>query len=316
MTGRLELRHRSPLTWQSRCAPRLGSALHALPPSSWRERAAKHREACPVLQGQRPPKPQRIDHSPTVPVKVVYDLSLLTEVAPLQTADGDDEDGDCHGVLCRVEMSRYIARKNARLAGLAETSRQARQRTALDGDWHEVPGAHAAQLPGLEDAAAWEAVLEAVSFERKHLKRGSSSNWPDSFWSPACLNTLRPDSVNQLDEELSLVLPRFDASKCAEDSFRALPAAVFMRQLLSDVRLARGNLHGAAVALAISKSAEPESADPLRPLLLIAWEDALDCNFLKAHHCFRLGRLAIVAAKAELVVAQAEYLTESHLCRQ
>ena len=84
-----------------------------------------------------------------------------------------------------------------------------------------------------------------------------------------------------------------------------LPPDPASRNALSDLRLALGNLHGAAVALAISKSAEPESADPLRPLLLIAWEDALDCDFLKAHHCFRLGRLAIISANAELLVAQA-----------
>eukprot|EP00439_Symbiodinium_sp_Y106_P060307 s322_g8.t3 len=302
--GRLELQFPSPLTWQSRCAPRVRNVS----PVSWKGRATKHREACPVLQGQRPPRPQRIQYSPTAPVEVAYDLSSVPEPPPLNCSEGgvDDEDGDVHGVLSRVELSRYIARKNESLAALAEESRLQKQRAALgDGDWQgEVPGAHSDLNPGLEDAAAWRLVLEALSFERKHFKRGSSNTWPDGFLSPACLSSR--DELLQLDAELTSLLPRFDAmdAPVCEDSLRALPAAVFMRQLLSDLRLALGNLHGAAVALAISKSAEPESADPLRPLLLIAWEDALDCDFLKAHHCFRLGRLAIISANAELLVAQ------------
>ena len=308
MTARLELQHSSPLTWQSRYAPR--KVKIPLPPSSWSERATKHRELCPILQGQRPPKPQRVEYSPISPPEIVYDMSLAPEPPPVDTFSGDDEDGDYRGVLCRVELSRYIARKNAYLAALAETSRQQRQQTAMgDGDWQgEVPGAHAETMPGLEDASAWSLVVEALSFERRHLKRGSSNGWPDAYWSPACLSCLRPEALVQLDVALAQLLPHLDGPVCDEESSRALPVPVFMRQLLSDVRLATGDLHGASAALAISKSAEPESADPLRPLLLIAWEDALDCDFLKAHHCFRLGRLAIVAARTELLAAQAVHL--------
>ena len=212
--------------------------------SSWQDRAATHRKACPILQGQRPPKPHRIEYSPPAPKEVVYeqlyDPSLAAEPLDLLCSDGDEDDGDCQGVLSRVELSRYIARKNAGLAALAETSRQQRLKFALgDGDWQgEVPGGHAGHdhpLPGLEDAAAWSLVLEAVAFERKHLKRGSSNNWPDAFWSPACLCRLRPDALAQLDAELASLLPQLDASEGDGDdsSFRALPASVFMRQLLS-----------------------------------------------------------------------------------
>jgi len=51
--------------------------------------------------------------------------------------------------------------------------------------------------------------------------------------------------------------------------------------------------------------ATESGSDPLRPPLLIGWEDSLSCNYLKAQQCYRLGRLALLAVAENLAAAKA-----------
>eukprot|EP00435_Cladocopium_sp_Y103_P047841 s60_g14.t1 len=330
-----KLQHQSHLTWQSRCAPRcVGDEL---PPSSWRERALKHRELCPVLQG-RPPKlvEGNVGGKGIVndvnAVNDVKDVNVSTEsvlfspdkdfewqsfhwsTPPQRLDDDDDADGDITGVLCRVELSRYLARRSAILALEAETSRQlhAKAFIATESDWTtEVPGAQAAETLSLKDTVAWKTVLEAISFERTQLRRGFSNKWPDSLWSPGCLAGLDSESARevcrieiQLAEWIKDLEALADGSDVIRQGLQAMPVVVLLRQLLCDFRIATGDLPGAATALAGAVATE-SGADPLRPPLLIGWEDSLSCNYLKAQQCFRLGRLALLAVGESRAAAQA-----------
>ena len=83
-----------------------------------------------------------------------------------------------------------------------------------------------------------------------------------------------------------------------------MPVVILLRQLLCDFRIATGDLKGAATALAGAVATE-SGADPLRPPLLIGWEDSLSCNYLKAQQCFRLGWLALLAVGESRAAAQA-----------
>ncbi len=255
-----KLQHQSHFTWQSRCAPR--SVGDDLPPSSWRERALKHRELCPVLQGQRPAKPSRVDlveaGSKESAVEKNLDifqsesLPFYSAVPPEKLMD-DDGDGDSTGALCRVELSRYIARRSAMLAREAEISRRQHSdafsaNICESDDWTtECPGAHAADTMSLKDTAAWTTVLDAISFERAHLRRGSSNQWPDALWSPACLSS---EAASSLEVQVTNFITHLDALADGSDAIRcglhAMPIAVLLRQLLCDLRMATGDLRGAA----------------------------------------------------------------------
>lgn len=342
-----KLQHQSHLTWQSRCAPRcVGDEL---PPSSWRERALKHRELCPVLQGRPPKLVEGNDGGKSIvnDVNDVKDMKVSEESAlfspdkdfdwqsslhwstssqRLDDDDGDDDaDGNITGVLCRVELSRYIARRSAILALEAERSRQlhseAFSANTESDDWTtEVPGAQAAEILSLKDTVAWKAVLEAISFERTQLRRGFSNKWPDSLWSPGCLADLDSESARsefcrielQLAEWIKDLEALADGSDVIRQGLQAMPVVVLLRQLLCDFRIATGDLPGAATALAGAVATE-SGADPLRPPLLIGWEDSLSCNYLKAQQCFRLGWLALLAvgeSRAAAQVAKDEAYTE------
>ena len=335
-----KLQHQSHLTWQSRCAPRcVGDEL---PPSSWRERALKHRELCPVLQGRPPKLVEGNDGGKSIvnDVNDVKDMKVSEESAlfspdkdfdwqsslhwstPSQRLDDDDDgdddaDGNITGVLCRVELSRYIARRSAILALEAERSRQlhseAFSANTESDDWTtEVPGAQAAEILSLKDTVAWKAVLEAISFERTQLRRGFSNKWPDSLWSPGCLADLDSESARselcrielQLAEWIKDLEALADGSDVIRQGLQAMPVVVLLRQLLCDFRIATGDLPGAATALAGAVATE-SGADPLRPPLLIGWEDSLSCNYLKAQQCFRLGWLALLAVGESRAAAQA-----------
>ncbi|CAJ1333033.1 unnamed protein product [Effrenium voratum] len=296
MTARA-LQHQSHFTWQSRCAPRsTGDEL----PGKWRERAAQHRALCPVLQGQRPPKPQHVAYAkaaaPDAELESLNHVAEVQGVAIAERAEGEELDGDW-GALSRVEISRYISRRSAGLALSAESSRQ-RRAAAAAREWTEVPGAHADVIEGLEDAEAWKVALEAIAFERTHLRRGTSNSWPDALWSPSCLS---PEAAEDLEAKICgfLTLEAGRLSQC-----KALPVAVLLRHLQCDCRAARGDLRGAAEALA-GAVAQETGADPLRPPLLFGWEDSLSCDYLKAQHCARLARLAFLAAEAARETAEA-----------
>ncbi|CAL1129249.1 unnamed protein product [Cladocopium goreaui] len=303
-----KLQHQSHLTWQSRCAPRcVGDEL---PPSSWRERALKHRELCPVLQGRPPKLVEGNDGGKSIvnDVNDVKDMKVSEESALFSP----DKDFDW-----QVELSRYIARRSAILALEAERSRQlhseAFSANTESDDWTtEVPGAQAAEILSLKDTVAWKAVLEAISFERTQLRRGFSNKWPDSLWSPGCLADLDSESARselcrielQLAEWIKDLEALADGSDVIRQGLQAMPVVVLLRQLLCDFRIATGDLPGAATALAGAVATE-SGADPLRPPLLIGWEDSLSCNYLKAQQCFRLGWLALLAVGESRAAAQA-----------
>ena len=312
-----KLQHQSHLTWQSRCAPRcVGDEL---PSSSWRERALKHRELCPVLQGQRPPKPARVEAKgiePGLAPKELpspqedFNLRSFHSTPPPEKSD-DDPDGDITGVLCRVELSRYIARRSAILALEAERSRCQHSaafsaNTCESDDWTtEVPGTQAAEILSLKETAAWKTVLDSISFERSQLRRGFSNDWPDALWSPACLDSQSATEFEvQLTEWIKNLEALADGSDAIRHGLQAMPIAVLLRQLLCDVRIAIGDLPSAARALAGAVATE-SGADPLRPPLLVGWEDSLSCNYLKAQQCFRLARLALLAVAENHAAAQA-----------
>jgi len=235
--------------------------------------------------------------------------SFHSSLPPEKLID-DDGDGDSTGALCRVEISRYIARRSAMLAREAEISR--RQHSEVfsaniceSDDWTtECPGAYAADTMSLKDTAAWTTVLDAISFERAHLRRGSSNQWPDALWSPACLSS---EAASSLEVQVTDFITHLDALADGSDAIRcglhAMPIAVLLRQLLCDLRMATGDLRGAARALAGAVATESGS-DPLRPPLLIGWEDSLSCNYLKAQQCYRLGRLALLAVAENSAAAK------------
>ena len=264
-----QLQHQSHFTWQSRNAPR--SVGDELPSSNWRERALKHRELCPV-------RPVRCEGKLSKPLRQLEkqlekdceqsELSELHQEVLLEASEvpappaleaNDLEDGDPLGVLSRVEISRYISRWSAT---------------------HSSDSLHSS-------------ILEAVSFEREHLRRGFSNHWPDALWSPGCL------SVEALEVFESRLTERIEMG-----SKGVQPIQVLLRHLLCDALIALGDFKRAAKALA-GAVATPSGADALRPPLLIGWEDSLDCNYLKAQHCFRLGRVALAAAAETVAAAQA-----------
>eukprot|EP00438_Fugacium_kawagutii_P005725 Skav230029 [mRNA] locus=scaffold261:288206:289162:- [translate_table: standard] len=308
-----KLQHQSNLTWQSRCAPRcVGDEL----PGGWRERALKHRELCPVL-GQRAPKSATAspveEHALRVHKEPVedFDLQSVCSTKPPEKPADDDVDGDATGVLCRVELSRYIARRGAILALESERSRcqhtEAFSSSCESDDWtKEVPGTRAAEILSLKDTDAWKTVLDAISFERTHLRRGFSNHWPDVLWSPACLDSESATALEiQLAEWIKDLEALADGSDAIRNGLRTMPIAVLLRQLLCDFRIAIGDLKGAARALA--GAVATESGDPLRPPLLVGWEDSLSCDYLKAQQCFRLARLALLAVAESCAEAKAHH---------
>lgn len=301
MSGKQALQHQTPLTWHARNAPRCLDA--ALPPNSWRERAARHRQACPVLKGDRPPRPTQIHYAKAIetPVPNAIVLPNLAEPPPLSSEV--EPDGDCWGVLARVELSRYIAHRTTILSAIAEMSRLRRtQELEAVGSWAvEVPGAHADDVPGLEHTAAWATVLDALAFERQHLRRGQHfTQWPDVLWSPQCLGAVEAaEFESRLTNWIQAMEAQADSSDCkTRDAFKALPVSVLLRQLLADARCASGDLVGASKVLA-GAVAKEAGADPLRPPLLIGWEDSLQCNYVKAQQCARLARVALLAVEAQ-----------------
>lgn len=302
-----KLQHQTPLTWHSRNAPRCIDGQ--LPPNSWRERAARHRQACPVLKGDRPPRPTQIQYTqpaePPAPDAIV--LPKLSEPPPLGYEV--EPDGDCWGVLARVELSRYIAHRTTILSAAAEQSRLRRtQELEVAGSWTtQVPGAHADDVPGLEHTAAWATVLEALAFERQHLRRGQHfTQWPDVLWSPQCLEKVEAAGFeSRLTGWVQAMEAEAERSTgTTRDALKALPVSALLRQLLADTRCASGDFSGASKALA-GAVAKEAGADPLRPPLLIGWEDSLQCNYVKAQQCARLARVALLA-----VEAQPEYAAE------
>lgn len=301
MSGKQALQHQTPLTWHSRNAPRCLDAQ--LPPSCWRERAARHRQACPVLKGNRPPRPAQIQYAQAVesPVPDEIVLPILAEPPPL--GNEVEPDGDCWGVLARVELSRYIAHRTTILSAIAEASRlRHAQELEAAGSWSvEVPGAHADDVPGLEHTAAWATVLEALTFERQHLRRGQHfTQWPDVLWSPQCLGPVEAAKFeSRLTDWIQAMEAQVDSGDCkTRDALKALPVSVLLRQLLADARCASGDLLGASKILAGAVAREA-GADPLRPPLLIGWEDSLQCNYVKAQQCARLARVALLAVEAQ-----------------
>lgn len=251
----------------------------------------------------------------------------LPELKDPETIGDGEADGDYWGALSRVELSRYIARRGAELSSKAENSRQDRRRQLeIAGDWaSEVPGAYADEIPGFEHTDAWSIVLDALQFERQELHRGlTSAHWPDALWSPECLgaqaakefDVLLTKRVKDLE---TLADERDDATRAA---LHALPVGVHLRQLLCDTRCAAGNLTAAAEALAGAVVKE-QGADPLCPPMLFGWEGSLDCKYLRAQHCLRLGRLAVLGAVREVAAAEAFQsagtaldLRKASLCRE
>ena len=313
-----KLQHQAPLTWQSRYAPRcVGDEL---PPITWRERAQQHRDSCPVLQGQRPPKPIEVKYVPQVlqsqpeeTVEFAQEESLVLSPVPPQKLDDDDADGDCFGVLSRVELSRYIARKSAKLVRneIDEVTRLHNSQSVSEED---LGGAKktATDLASLQDvpldalgSIPWMILLDALAFEKEQLRRGFSNQWPDALWSPACMDR---EAASEFERKLTNKIRDIEKAADAQDSIRTsletVPIAILLRQLLCDARIAVGNLSGAAEAL--FGAVIPEAgADPLQPPLLLVWGDSLNCNYLKAQQCLRLGRLAVMAAAESLAAAQA-----------
>ena len=214
-----------------------------------------------MLQGQRPAKPSRVDLveagskesvEKNLDIFQSESLPFYSAVPPEKLMD-DDGDGDSTGALCRVELSRYIARRSAMLAREAEISRRQHSdafsaNICESDDWTtECPGAHAADTMSLKDTAAWTTVLDAISFERAHLRRGSSNQWPDALWSPACLSS---EAASSLEVQFTNFITHLDALADGSDAIRcglhAMPIAVLLRQLLCDLRMATGDLRGAA----------------------------------------------------------------------
>ena len=195
-----------------------------------------------MLQGRRPAKPTRVDlleagsnESAVKDLDILQPESLhsFNSALPPEKLIDDDGDGDSTGALCRVELSRYIARRSAMLAREAEISRRQHSEAfsaniCESDDWTtECPGAYAADTMSLKDTAAWTTVLDAISFERAHLRRGSSNQWPVT------------DFITHLDA----LADGSDAIRCG---LHAMPIAVLLRQLLCDLRMATGDLRGAA----------------------------------------------------------------------
>lgn len=294
-----KLQHQSHFTWQSRYAPRCSG--DELPPASWRERASKHRERCPVLQGHRPPRPPHVKYVPKeLPTAEQVDLEPLDFLpAPPESLE-DDADGDCFGVLSRVELSRYIARRSAILVRTQQSGQGASVESGSDRLEMSTESFCLKEVD-----IPWKVILDALSFERMQLRRGFSNQWPDALWSPACLNR---EAVTELECKLTKCIREIeelaDAQDCVRSSLQAMPLGVLLRHLLCDARIAVGDLSCAAKAL--WGAVTPEAgADPLQPPLLIVWENCLNCNYLKAQQCLRFGRLAILAAAQSLVAAQA-----------
>ncbi|CAK9033075.1 Protein disulfide isomerase-like 2-1 [Durusdinium trenchii] len=293
-----KLQHQSHFTWQSRYAPRCSG--DELPPASWRERASKHRERCPVLQGHRPPRPPHVKYVPKeLPTAEQVDLEPLDFLpAPPESLE-DDADGDCFGVLSRVELSRYIARRSAILVRTQQSGQGASVESGSDRLEMSTESFCLKEVD-----IPWKVILDALSFERMQLRRGFSNQWPDALWSPACLNR---EAVTELECKLTKCIREIeelaDAQDCVRSSLQAMPLGVLLRHLLCDARIAVGDLSCAAKAL--WGAVTPEAgADPLQPPLLIVWENCLNCNYLKAQQCLRFGRLAILAAAQSLVAAQ------------
>lgn len=285
MPFRSGLCHAEPRAWKSRCAP-LHDGGHV---PTWRERAARHREHLGVPVG-RSERGQRGASLRTVAAQALHmDTPRALPVAPPRpcTPDAIDEadscDGDWWGSAMRLDTQRYIAYRNARLCHASHVN----GKTA----------------PALDHSAVWATVQEVLACERVMMRHDQrKAKWPDTLRSTSQLGF---DEVDELRGKLDQWIGELEAAGGDDGRamLRSIPIDVLLRQFLSDAYVASGNLHLARRTLLQAVIGEPSESShhgaeeiQLAPLLF-AWDDKLECGYLKAQQCIRFGRCALLAAE-------------------
>jgi hypothetical protein len=151
----------------------------------------------------------------------------------------------------------------------------------------------------------WTSVKELVAWERSVLRREFRAEmWPDA---------LKSHAFYFQDEEFEVKLRHwievFEKMASREEgqvALRELPLSVLLRHMLSDIRVAHGDLTGASQVLLGAIAIHDDQAHPHRAPLLLGWEDAFDCRYVKAQQCLRFGRLAVLCSQKLEAEAKAE----------
>lgn len=274
-----------------------------MPPASWKGRADRHRGwlgLAPVQRHEAAAERLEVKEEPELKDEPQVQVPQAEVLEAARATEAEEPDGDCWGLLNRVELPSYITWRSARLA-------------------HEAlrDGRSVSEIPGLHSSGALALIIEAVAVERELLRHPDwSPTWPDVLRSPPCFE---PAEALEVEQQLRKRVEDLEHRALHSDQetqagLRAVPVLVALRHSLADFRLAAGDLAGACEALAAAVACEGDGKDPLSTPLAVGWDRSVDCPYVKAQQSLRFGHLALLAARdqaAQAAGAEAKYYTAS-----